>query len=125
MQVSATRWPALNTRLPHPYSKQQRGDNEDPGYRRGWADWARLLLALETDAAVGQAFAIGGKDQPTTSEAIVPYLSQKLGVPYVEASLPGIPTHYQHELTKTFALLGYRPEYDVFRMIDEAIPAGA
>lgn len=82
-----------------------------------------LLLALEKDAAVGHAFPIIGRNQPVTSEQIVPYLSEKLGVPYVAASLPGIPTHYAHDASKTSVLLGYAPEYDVFAMIDEATAA--
>jgi nucleoside-diphosphate-sugar epimerase len=81
-----------------------------------------LLLALERPGAVGQAFPIGGKDQPVTSDSIVPYLADRLGRPYVEASLPGIPTHYAHASRKAEALLGYRPAYDVFAMIDEAVP---
>jgi UDP-glucose 4-epimerase len=84
-----------------------------------------LLLVLEKDAAVGHAFPVAGKDQPVTSEQIIPYLSQKLGVPYVAASLPGIPTHYAHDGAKTRALLGYEPRYDVFAMIDDAITATA
>ncbi|MGH2356172.1 MAG: NAD-dependent epimerase/dehydratase family protein, partial [Chloroflexota bacterium] len=80
-----------------------------------------LLLALEKDAAVGHAFPVVGKDQPTPSDRIVPYLSKQLAVPYVAASLPGIPTHYAHDARKTAVLLGYEPQYDVFAMIDEAV----
>ncbi len=94
-------------------------------YQRVYAD-ARdvaqaLLLSLETGAATGRSFAVAGKDQPATSEQIVPYLSQKLGVPYVEARLPGIPTFYDVDTSATRDVLGYRPEYDVFRMLDEAM----
>jgi UDP-glucose 4-epimerase len=94
-------------------------------YRRVYVDVRdvaqALLLALEAGDAVGHAFPVAGKDQPTTSERIVPYLSKKLGVPYLEASLPGIPTHYEHDGAKTAALLGYEPKYSVFDMIDEAV----
>ncbi|MBI3973165.1 MAG: hypothetical protein HY332_17965, partial [Chloroflexi bacterium] len=82
-----------------------------------------LLLALEQDAAVGRSFPVGGKDQPVKSEAIVPYLSKTLGVPYVAATLPGIPTSYAHDARQTHDLLGYRPQYDVYAMIDEAVAA--
>ena len=84
-----------------------------------------VLLALDVDAAVGQAFPVAGKDQPVGADRIVPYLAQKLRTPYVEVNLPGIPTHYEHDARKTAALLGYRPRYDVFAMIDEAVAAGA
>ena len=36
-------------------------------------------------------------------------------------NLPGIPTCYAHDTRKTEVLLGYRPRYDVFAMIDEAV----
>jgi UDP-glucose 4-epimerase len=80
-----------------------------------------LLLALENDGATGHAFPVAGRDQPATSEQIVPYLAEKLGVPYVEASLPGIPTFYDVDTSKTASILGYRPKYDVFQMIDDAV----
>lgn len=94
-------------------------------YQRVYAD-ARdvaqaLLLCLENDAATGHSFAVAGKDQPATSEQIVPHLSKKLGVPYVEANLPGIPTFYAVDSSSTEQILGYRPQYDVLQMIDEAL----
>ncbi|HEX2326080.1 MAG TPA: NAD(P)-dependent oxidoreductase [Chloroflexota bacterium] len=82
-----------------------------------------IMLALEQEAAVGQAFPIGGKDQPVSADRIVPYLSQKLKAPYFDVNLPGIPTCYAHDTRKTEVLLGYRPRYDVFAMIDEAVAA--
>jgi len=94
-------------------------------YQRVYAD-ARdvaqaLILSLENDAATGRSFPVAGKDQPANSEQIVPYLSKKLGVPYVDANLPGIPTFYDVDTTNTREVLGYTPRYDVFHMIDEAI----
>ncbi|MBI3971671.1 MAG: NAD(P)-dependent oxidoreductase [Chloroflexi bacterium] len=102
---------------------------DEPGrsYQRVYVDVrdvvVALLLALENDAAVGHSFPVGGKDQPVKSEDIVPYLSKKLGVPYVEANLPGIPTYYAHDARQTHDLLGYQPKYDVYAMIDEAVAA--
>jgi UDP-glucose 4-epimerase len=96
-------------------------------YRRVFVDVRdvvqSLLLALEVEAAVGQAFPVAGKDQPTSSDKVVPYLAGKLGVPYFEVNLPGIPTFYDHDAGKTAALLGYVPRYDVLTMIDEAVGA--
>ena len=96
-------------------------------YQRVYAD-ARdvaqaLLLCLDSDAATGRSFPVAGKDQPANSEQIVPYLSEKLGVPYVEARLPGITTFYDVDTTNTREVLGYAPRYDVFHMIDEALAA--
>jgi nucleoside-diphosphate-sugar epimerase len=80
-----------------------------------------VLLALENDLVVGHAFSIAGKDQPVTSEQVVPYLAERLRVPYVEVSLPGIPTRYTHDGRKASALMRYAPRYDVFAMIDEGL----
>jgi UDP-glucose 4-epimerase len=80
-----------------------------------------VILALLSDAAVGHAFPVAGKDQPVTADKVVPYLARRLRLPYVEVSLPGIPTHYAHDARKTAALMGYAPRYDVFAMIDEAL----
>ncbi len=100
-------------------------DEHGRSYQRVYVDVrdvvSALLLATEKDAAVGHSFPVGGKDQPVKNEDIVPYLSEKLGVPYVEAALPGIPTYYAHDDRQTYDLLGYRPKYDVYAMIDEAV----
>jgi nucleoside-diphosphate-sugar epimerase len=84
-----------------------------------------LLLALEKESVVGHAFCVVGKDQPTPADKVVPYLAEKLGRPYVEVSLPGVPTYYTHNAAKARALLGYRPVYDTLAMIDEAVACGA
>jgi nucleoside-diphosphate-sugar epimerase len=44
-----------------------------------------------------------------------------LGIPYVEADLPGPPTFYEFDLSKARRLLGFKPRYDIFRMIDDAL----
>ncbi|HEU5318416.1 MAG TPA: NAD(P)-dependent oxidoreductase [Chloroflexota bacterium] len=104
-------------------------DARGRSYQRVYVDVrdvvSALLAALDADAAVGHSFPVGGKDQPAKSEAIVPYLSEKLGVPYVEAKLPGIPTYYAHDDRQTRRLLRYKPRYSVFDMIDEALGSAA
>jgi UDP-glucose 4-epimerase len=103
-----------------------RDENGRP-YQRVYVD-ARdvvqaLMGSLNNSAATGRSFGVAGKDQPANSAQIVPYLSKKLGVPYVEANLPGIPTFYDEDISNTKSVLGYEPKYDVFHMIDEAIAA--
>ena len=104
-------------------------DTKGRSYQRVYVDVrdvvGALLNALDQDRAVGHSFPVGGKDQPVKSEDIVPYLSEKLGVPYVEARLPGIPTFYAHDDSQTKRLLKYKPKYDVYAMIDEALGAAA
>ncbi len=78
------------------------------------------LCALQAPEAPGEVFQLGGP-RPFTWDEAVPYLSQRLGIPYVEASAKGTPTYYEYDLTKARERLGFRPEYDITRMIDDAL----
>ena len=51
----------------------------------------------------------------------MPYLSEKLGIPYVEGASSGIPTYYEYDVSKVRRLLRYEPQYDIKRMIDDAV----
>ena len=68
----------------------------------------------------GETFQLAGPRAFTWDEA-VPYLSERLGVPYVEAVLQGPPTFYEFDLSKARRLFGFRPQYDIIRMIDDAL----
>ena len=48
---------------------------------------------------------------------MIPYLAEAIGAPYVEARIPGPPIRIHHSTAKARALLGYAPQYDVFRSI--------
>ena len=51
----------------------------------------------------------------------IPYLSEKLGIPYIDGVSQGTPTHYQFDLSKARNLIGFEPQYDIVRMIDDAL----
>ena len=70
--------------------------------------------------AVGEVIQLGAPSAFTWDEA-VPYLSEKTGIPYIEANVSGTPTYYEYDLSKARRLLGFRPQYDARRMIDDAI----
>jgi nucleoside-diphosphate-sugar epimerase len=78
------------------------------------------LCALGCEAAAGETFQLGGPRPFTWDEAVGP-LGAALGIPVVEAQVTGIPTHYEFDLTKARRLLGFDPQYDVGRMIAEAL----
>jgi UDP-glucose 4-epimerase len=78
------------------------------------------VAALGKPAALGEVFQLAGP-APFTWDRVIPYLSQKLGIPAIEASLPGAPTFYEFDLAKARGRLGFTPRYDVFRMIDDAL----
>jgi nucleoside-diphosphate-sugar epimerase len=44
-----------------------------------------------------------------------------LDIPYQEATLHGAPTFYEFDLTKAKKLIGFNPQYDIIRMIEDAI----
>ncbi len=77
-------------------------------------------VALGKSAAIGQTFQLAGPRAFTWDEA-VPYLSQRLDIPYQEVALKGPPTFYEYDLSKSRALIGFQPQYDIIRMIDDAM----
>lgn len=79
-----------------------------------------LLLLLERPAAVGEVFNLSGA-APFSFDTAVPYLSERTGIPYVEARIPGPPIRIHHSVTKARSLLGYEPQYDIFESIDRAL----
>jgi UDP-glucose 4-epimerase len=78
------------------------------------------LCGLGKREAAGEIVQLAGPRAFTWEEAI-PVLSQRLGIPYLEARLSGPPTYYAFDLTKARRLLGFEPAYDIERMIDDAL----
>ena len=76
--------------------------------------------ALDKTGAAGEAIQLGGPEAFTWDRA-VPHLSERLRIPYIEASVQGTPTFYEFDLSKARRLLGFRPQYDIIRMIDDAL----
>ena len=79
-----------------------------------------LLLMMEKEQAVGEAFNLSGP-APFSYDQAVPYLSQKTGLPFVEVRLPGPPIRIEHSTAKARSLLGYVPQYTFFRTVDDGI----
>jgi len=78
-----------------------------------------VILALEKDAAVGEAFHILGPAACTSIEA-VKYLSKAMNVSYVtQKREPGY--HYEIDISKAKCQLGYRPRYNIYDIIDAAL----
>ncbi len=78
-------------------------------------------------AAIGKPQAVGGTFQlaapaPFTWDVAVPYLAEKLGLPYIDLRLvDATPTFYEFDLTASRTALGYAPQYDIHSMIDVAL----
>ncbi len=100
-------------------------DENGRSYKKHIAD-VRDIVRGFTDA-LGKPGAVGGVFQlaaptPYTWEQTIPYLAAKLNVPYVDVRLADqVPTYYEFDLSKGRRLFGYQPEYDMRKMIDEAM----
>ncbi len=79
-----------------------------------------IMLCLEKDEAVNDAFNLTAPGATTWSEG-VKYLSSKTGgQPYIERI---IENYWDYEVSheKAKRILGYQPQYDITRMIDDAL----
>jgi nucleoside-diphosphate-sugar epimerase len=77
-----------------------------------------LVLGLEYEEAVGQEFTLAGAALFDWGE-IVPYLSERCQVPYVEARIPP-PNYFEFDLSKIKRLLGYQPQHDFHSILATA-----
>ncbi|MEM6530100.1 MAG: NAD(P)-dependent oxidoreductase [Chloroflexota bacterium] len=78
-----------------------------------------IALALTEDAAVNETFNIG----PLASfnfDRAVEHLASHTGLPVVNVRLTTTHYNYDTSVEKAVRMLGYRPQYDIFRMIDDA-----
>jgi len=78
-----------------------------------------VLLAVGNPSAIGHAFTITGPSSFSYSYA-AEYVSKKLDLPIVEFEYDGF-YDFTHNIAKARSLLGYNPQYDVIRIVDEAI----
>jgi len=79
-----------------------------------------LLLMLENNECIGNIFNISGPESFKYSDA-VPYLSNKLNIPYVDVKIAGSAINIEHSIEKARTVLGYHPQYDIFKTIDAGI----
>ena len=91
-------------------------------FKQEWADVRDiakgLALALDAEAAVGEAFTVGGL--LTVWEELVPALAERLGVGYADVRMPS-PNYFEFDHTKVRELLGYTPDHDFWSTFDAAL----
>jgi nucleoside-diphosphate-sugar epimerase len=75
-----------------------------------------VVKALESEAAIGQAFNLAAPSAVTRTEG-ARYLAEALGVGYVEVALPWH-SALEVSVARARTVLGYRPHYDFFAMVD-------
>ena len=79
-----------------------------------------LTLLLDRPEAVGQAFNLSGS-APFSYGELIPYLAEQANLSYLDAVIPGPPIRIHHSIAKARALLGYDPQYDVFRSVRDGL----
>ncbi len=79
-----------------------------------------LVCALDKPEAFGEVFNLAAP-RAFTWEEVVPHLGQALEIPWVEASLSGPAIHYELDISKARKTIGYKPKYDMLRMIDDGL----
>jgi len=79
-----------------------------------------LLLLLENDKVVGEAFNFGPPFSRPLDE-IVKHLSKKKNLPYLKAKMPSslFKWNFKININKAKKIFGYNPQWDVFKVIDE------
>jgi dTDP-L-rhamnose 4-epimerase len=79
-----------------------------------------LLAALGNEEAIGQMMNVPGPE-PVRWEVAVPMASERLGIPYVEATLPLAPPflyYCETSYEKAHRLLGHQPRHGMSSMLD-------
>jgi UDP-glucose 4-epimerase len=81
-----------------------------------------LHLMLTLPQAVGEAFNIGPA-APHNEEQLAAHVADRLGMDYVVIRRPNLRSSWYVSSAKARGVLGYRPRYSVFDMVDEAVQA--
>ena len=68
----------------------------------------------------GKVYQLGSKE-PFTWDVLIPYISEKTGIPYSTVDLPMNPTFYEYDLSAAKNDFGYSPTLTLKNMVDEAI----
>ena len=78
-----------------------------------------VLLTIGNPSAIGEAFTITGPS-PFSYGFASEYISKELNLPIVEFEYDGF-YDFTHSIAKARSVLGYNPQYDIVKIIDDAI----
>ena len=78
-----------------------------------------FLLALANPASVGQTFNVAAPSA-FAYDVAGEYLSRQTGLPTMRIKVPDA-QDFAIDISKARAILGYQPQYDIFRIIDAAL----
>ena len=78
-----------------------------------------IMLAVGNQTAVGEAFNVSGP-APFAYDALADYVARKLDLPVVRFEV-GEFHDFCIDMAKSRSVLGFNPEYDIFRIVDDAL----
>ena len=78
-----------------------------------------IMLSIGNPTALDEAFNVSGPT-PFSYDAAAKYVSEKLDLPIVDFEVDEF-NDFCIDMTKSRSVLGLNPEYDIFRIIDDAI----
>ena len=83
-----------------------------------------IVLALLSDAGANEAFNIGN-DDPFEFDKAIPLMAEMTGLQVIDVRLPGKAVHYCTSNQKAKKFFDFKPQWDLKRMLDEALKAFA
>ena len=78
-----------------------------------------ILLAIGNPTTIGEAFNISGPS-PFAYDALANYVAEKLDLPVVRFEV-GEFNDFCIEMSKSRSVLGFTPQWDIFRIVDDAL----
>ena len=78
-----------------------------------------IMLTVGNPVTLGEAFNVSGP-APFSYRIMAENVSEKMNLPVVEFTNP-VAHNFCIDLSKSRSVLGYNPEYDIFRIVDDAI----
>jgi UDP-glucose 4-epimerase len=78
-----------------------------------------IMLAIGNPTAIGEAFNVSGP-APFSYDVLADYVARKLDLPVVRFEV-GEFHDFCIDMHKSRSVLGFHPEYDIFRIVDDAL----
>ncbi len=78
-----------------------------------------IMLAIGNPSAVGEAFNVSGP-APFAYDVLADYVAEKLDLPVVRFEVDEF-NDFCIDMSKSRSVLGFDPEYDIFRIVDDAL----
>lgn len=78
-----------------------------------------ILLSIGNPSAIGEAFNVSGP-APFAYDVLADYVAEKLNLPTVKFQVDEF-HDFSIDMSKSRSVLGFNPEYDIFRIVDDAL----